>query len=182
MAAGCISRERMAAFLAGDFLPADEAVTATHLQTCTDCNALAQELSDDPHARALLADQQTRAEPPAVESSLIELKGRLTALAFYGDFPAAEQQMLATVTDGDTHPGDLAPRAVAAPRRLGKFEIVRELGSGGFGVVYLAKDTVLDRCVALKLPRSSLLADPDARRRFYHEAQTLARLDHPHII
>jgi serine/threonine protein kinase len=66
--------------------------------------------------------------------------------------------------------------------RLGKYTILEELGSGGFGTVYKAVDTTLDRVVALKVLHPQLLVDPDAVRRFQREAKTAASLDHPNIV
>jgi WD40 repeat protein len=72
--------------------------------------------------------------------------------------------------------------AVAAPAVLGRFEVIREIGRGGFGVVYLARDPLLGRDVALKVPRAEILITPEARRRFLREGRAAAGLDHPHII
>ncbi|HEV3136477.1 MAG TPA: serine/threonine-protein kinase, partial [Pirellulales bacterium] len=68
------------------------------------------------------------------------------------------------------------------PRQLGRFEIVRELGRGGHGVVLLAYDPVLGRNVALKVPRPEALPTFDALRRFAREAQAAARLKHPYVV
>lgn len=70
----------------------------------------------------------------------------------------------------------------ALPERIGRFEIVREVGRGGYGVVFLAIDPVLDREVALKVPRPEALVSPELRRRFLREAKAAASLDHPHIV
>ena len=68
------------------------------------------------------------------------------------------------------------------PKTLGRFEIVRELGSGGSGVVMLARDPMLGRFVALKIPRPETLFAKDLRRRFLREAQTASRLTHPNLV
>ena len=67
------------------------------------------------------------------------------------------------------------------PLEFGRFSIVRELGRGGFGIVFLAEDTMLGRLVALKVPRPEVLVTPEFRRRFLREAEAASRLDHPHI-
>jgi len=67
-------------------------------------------------------------------------------------------------------------------RRIGKYEIERELGRGGMGVVYLAKDSELGRPVALKMILSGSLADPEHQRRFHVEVRSAARLDHEGIV
>ena len=76
--------------------------------------------------------------------------------------------------------------AVAQPHELsGKFpnlEIVSLLGRGGMGAVYLARQTSLDRIVALKVLSSGLAEDPSFTERFAREAKTLAKLTHPNIV
>jgi len=68
------------------------------------------------------------------------------------------------------------------PRQFGRFSILGELGRGGFGVVYLAEDPLLDRRVALKVPRVEVLSGTDGWRRFLREARAASRLDHPNLI
>lgn len=76
----------------------------------------------------------------------------------------------------------MTSRPPEPPRRFGRFLLHNELGRGGFGVVYLATDTVLQRKVALKLPRPEIAFTPDFRRRFLREGEAASRLDHPHIV
>ena len=66
--------------------------------------------------------------------------------------------------------------------RLGRFRVVRELGRGGFGVVYLADDPTLGRQVAVKVPRWDRWEKPEYRGRFLQEARAAAALDHPNIV
>jgi eukaryotic-like serine/threonine-protein kinase len=68
------------------------------------------------------------------------------------------------------------------PQRLGRFEIRRMLGHGGFGVVLLAFDGTLSREVALKIPRPEFLLAHKMPSRFLREAQAAALLDHPGIV
>ena len=63
-----------------------------------------------------------------------------------------------------------------------KYEIIGELGSGGMGLVYHARDRVLDREVALKVLSSQLAANPDYVQRFLTEARAAASLNHPNIV
>ncbi|HSB53360.1 MAG TPA: serine/threonine-protein kinase, partial [Gemmatimonadales bacterium] len=64
----------------------------------------------------------------------------------------------------------------------GRYILERELGRGGMGIVFLARDVALDRPVAIKLLPPALAALADLRRRFLHEARTAARLSHPNIV
>ncbi len=65
--------------------------------------------------------------------------------------------------------------------RLGPYEVIAKLGEGGMGQVYRARDTKLDRDVALKILPESFASDPDRLMRFEREAKTLATLNHPNI-
>ena len=73
-------------------------------------------------------------------------------------------------------------RPEAMPEVLGRFRIIRELGRGGFGVVFLAEDPILDRLVALKVPRLEVLSHGAAWRQFRREALAASRLDHPNLV
>jgi serine/threonine protein kinase len=64
----------------------------------------------------------------------------------------------------------------------GQFHVERELGRGGMGVVYLAREEQLDRLVALKVLPPLLATQPDTRERFLREARTAARLAHPNVV
>jgi eukaryotic-like serine/threonine-protein kinase len=70
---------------------------------------------------------------------------------------------------------------LTAGMRLGPYEIVAQLGSGGMGEVYRARDSKLNRDVAIKVLPDQLARDPERRTRFEREARVLASLNHPHI-
>jgi serine/threonine protein kinase/Tfp pilus assembly protein PilF len=65
--------------------------------------------------------------------------------------------------------------------RLGAYEIVSPIGAGGMGEVYRARDTRLERTVAIKVLPADLSSDPDRRERFDREARAISSLNHPHI-
>lgn len=67
-------------------------------------------------------------------------------------------------------------------QRFGKYEVIEELGRGGMGVVYKARDPLIGRLVALKTLTADCAADPDLLRRFEREAQSAGRLQHPNIV
>ncbi len=75
-----------------------------------------------------------------------------------------------------------SPRAPSPPCRLGDFEILREIGRGGMGTVYEARQASLDRKVALKILPPEVSADPERLRRFGREARALAAIEHPNIV
>jgi Tol biopolymer transport system component len=71
--------------------------------------------------------------------------------------------------------------ALGAGARLGPYEILSVLGAGGMGEVYRARDTRLDRIVAIKVLAAHLAERPELRERFEREARTIGSLNHPHI-
>ncbi|HEV3254669.1 MAG TPA: protein kinase [Candidatus Acidoferrales bacterium] len=70
---------------------------------------------------------------------------------------------------------------LTAGTKLGPYEILAPLGAGGMGEVYRARDTRLDRTVAVKILSSHLSSDPTLRQRFDREAKAISSLNHPHI-
>ena len=68
------------------------------------------------------------------------------------------------------------------PPAIGPYRIIRRLGQGGFGRVYLARDADLDRSVAIKVPNPDRVAGPWEVESYLAEAGALAKLDHPHIV
>jgi eukaryotic-like serine/threonine-protein kinase len=81
-----------------------------------------------------------------------------------------------------------SPAAPAAPdtQRLGRYALEREIGRGAMGIVYLGRDTAINRMVAIKaIPLASEFSDAElveARARFFREAETAGRLNHPNIV
>src|SRR5438132_4815069 len=71
--------------------------------------------------------------------------------------------------------------ALTSGTRLGPYEILAPLGAGGMGEVYRAKDTRLDRTVAIKILPAHLSCDPVFKQRFEREAKAISSLNHPHI-
>ena len=72
--------------------------------------------------------------------------------------------------------------SVSVPRRVGRYEIVREIGRGATATVYLARQTDLDRQVALKELSGSHAADPSFFERFLRESRVAASLNHPNVV
>src|SRR5690349_12449818 len=70
---------------------------------------------------------------------------------------------------------------LAAGTTLGPYEIQSPLGAGGMGEVYRARDTRLERIVAIKILPPTVSGDPLHKQRFEREAKTISNLNHPHI-
>jgi len=107
------------------------------------------------------------------------------------DAPAAHQMVLALLEENDRLSGYLseppyqragtAEAGLAPGTRLGRYTIVDQVGSGGMGVVYRARDEKLERMVAIKMVSKGVLATEETRRHFRREAMALAKLNHPRI-
>jgi serine/threonine protein kinase/formylglycine-generating enzyme required for sulfatase activity len=87
--------------------------------------------------------------------------------------------------DGERVPDTVDPpesQRAPLPSHIGRYRVVRTLGEGGFGIVYLAHDEQLDRPVAIKVPHPSLISRPEDAEPYLTEARTVAGLDHPNIV
>jgi hypothetical protein len=103
--------------------------------------------------------------------------------------PAASPPPMDATTPGlRAAPSDRNAMAAAVPEteRLGRYQLEREIGRGAMGIVYLGRDTAINRMVAIKaIPLASEFSDAElveARSRFFREAETAGRLNHPNIV
>jgi eukaryotic-like serine/threonine-protein kinase len=71
---------------------------------------------------------------------------------------------------------------VTQPTKIGRYEVIERVGRGGMGAVYLGRDTVLEREVAIKVMSADFAADETSRPRFYREARAAAKLQHRNIV
>jgi len=106
----------------------------------------------------------------ALRLELESLLGYVPAAAAFLETPAARV--------ADDTPTD---QRVVSGRRLGPYTLSARLGAGGMGEVYRARDSRLNRDVAIKILPGHFTADPERRARFAREARLLATLNHPHI-
>src|SRR5271157_3106489 len=82
--------------------------------------------------------------------------------------------------EGAARPGEDATQKL--PEKIGRYPVIRLLGQGGFGRVYLAHDDDLKRPVAIKVPNSERVSRPEDVEAYLNEARILASLDHSHIV
>jgi serine/threonine protein kinase/formylglycine-generating enzyme required for sulfatase activity len=102
-------------------------------------------------------------------------------------FPGAEP---ATASHLGPEPGAPGPSGTDGPGKppqsdptaIGRYRIVRRLGQGGYGRVYLARDDDLDRHVAIKVPNSQRVSGPEDVEQYFREARAVAGLEHPRIV
>ncbi|CAN5609747.1 hypothetical protein BH11PLA2_BH11PLA2_06810 [soil metagenome] len=78
--------------------------------------------------------------------------------------------------------GDATALSDCEPVQLGRYKILRKLGSGGFGVVYLGFDEILARVIAIKVPRAERVGRPEQAEAYLAEARLVANLEHPAIV
>ncbi len=133
----------------------------------------AASLSDE--ARRPFLDEACRDDP--------ELRREVESLLAHHDVRQPIMETGAVVPPGALSPESepLSPESPPLTGHVGGYRILRKLGQGGMGTVYLAEDTKLHRSVALKflLPQSA--AGDEARTRLVHEARAAAALDHPNV-
>jgi serine/threonine protein kinase len=153
--------------------------------------------SVDPRVEQLLSEYSRRiaAGDPISPSDLISqnpavaeaLRSHFTAVdgeqadAASSDEAGASGTQYVRLTSQATIPPRTPRAAQPLPERFGRYKIVRSLGSGAMGDVYLADDSQLDRPVALKIPRFSDDHDDELIERFYREARAAATVRHPNL-
>ncbi|HET9765702.1 MAG TPA: protein kinase, partial [Thermoanaerobaculia bacterium] len=144
------------------------------------CAAFDRLADASPAARPALLDALGAGDPDLRR----EVEAMLDASGEAGAFLEAP---LAVAGSGDgsasaiTAPPPAAP-PLARPDRLGPYELGAFLGAGGMGQVYRARDTRLDREVAIKVLPQATADDPTALARFHREAKAVAALSHPNIV
>jgi serine/threonine protein kinase/Tol biopolymer transport system component len=137
---------------------------------------LAEAAELDPASRSEFLDEACRGDPE-LQAEVVSLLSSLEdASSRVLDSPAIEAVPELSPADSKT-----AFPSLASGKRLGPYQILELLGAGGMGEVYRAKDTRLNREVAIKILPQSLVRNPEALARFEREAQAIAALSHPNI-
>jgi len=96
--------------------------------------------------------------------------------------PTSPQPLFGTTAELTGTPTGSSRADTEHPQTIGRYRVERLVGSGGFGLVYLARDEQLHRPVAIKVPQEYIVARPGGAEVYAREARTVANLDHPHIV
>ena len=143
---------------------------------------LLDRLAEDQRAGRVPDPAATARDHPELADDLKDLwaVAQFAGLARQPGFDSATASTHTLPAPSDAPPTTTAPAAL--PREFGDFELLGELGRGGMGVVYKARQKSLNRIIALKMVREAHLATADDRARFRTEAEAAARLKHPNIV
>ena len=147
-----------------------------HLLGCARCAALAEARRDDD---VVVQAMRAQADRPIVSDDE-DVKRMIDRLA-RAPVPASREEDIPTLVEDRASPTSAGTTGSRPPYVPG-YEVLRELGHGGMGVVYLARQVRLNRLVALKMIRSGSNVEPELLHRFQIEAEIVARLQHPHIV
>jgi Leucine-rich repeat (LRR) protein len=177
----CRSPDDWQAVLSRPLPPAETEALARHLESCEACaEAVDASLSSSPLAAVLRSQAGIEPEPPNVlVQGLID---------HYRDLKSAAETATTAVLTPRTRPAGSAVPIFGPPGgpgelgRVGNYGVLKQLGAGGMGVVFLAEDTLLQRPVALKVMQPQMAADAAHRQRFLREARAAAAIEHDHIV
>ena len=171
----CPADADLRAFAVGALEALDLELIADHLSGCSPCSARLESFDGAP-------------------DELLASLGRLRGAAD-GSHEVVPEELIATArtafergsaprpTEIVVDPGrGIFENLADGPYRLGKFELLSELGVGSFGYVFRARDTELDRMVAIKLQRGTFPDKSAEKERFLREARSAAQLEHPAIV
>lgn len=155
----CPDRATLAAFVIGNLSAAAYQRVARHVEQCGACEQTLAALDDQ--SDSFLTQLRKRSSETTANDAVVprELLDAARSFRAESDVPPAEM-----------------------PRRLGKFELLEELGMGSFGQVFRARDTELNRIVAIKMLRAGRLASREEVDRFVREARSAAQLKHPGLV
>jgi len=169
IATHCPTAEQLQAFSLGRLSEHESDTFLDHIRDCKTCQSHLETVADDQDSLvAALRSPDDSAPYDAEPGCQTALAKALAALAL------ADAGEIGNEAAGNTEP--------PLPIRIGEYEIVRPLGRGGMGSVFLARHTKLGREVAVKLLAGHRLADPRMRQRFEAEMRAIGRLSHPNIV
>jgi tetratricopeptide (TPR) repeat protein len=173
----CPTQEELRLLLTEDLAGPDAAALEAHVESCAICQRTLEELTSGTAPKPEASSQLSS----VAEQTWVSKSGSEFLRQLEGTPPDAPTVHGFTGAEGSDH----LPRAATATLQLptvAGYSMVRELGRGGMGVVYLAWQTKLNRRVALKMILAGSHAGPEQLERFRLEAEVVARLQHPNIV
>jgi eukaryotic-like serine/threonine-protein kinase len=180
----CPPSSELKDLLAGRLAAGADAALSDHIEGCASCQRRLERMTD--LAGPDLTDPGGPASGGRLLRLLREMGPPLLGQPGNGSPDSSHTFLGASQFPGldppPSPPSASGERNRAGPERVGRYEVVRELGRGGMGVVFLANDPRLKRPVALKMILAAEYAGPEVRLRFQTEAEAVARLRHPNIV
>ncbi len=157
------TREQLSALLLGSLDPNEVETLLDHLETCVDCETTLQELEAS-ESDSFLEDLR---QPAPVDE--------------YADEPEL-RAALADVASLKEQSEPTGEATISALGTIDQYTLLEKLGEGGMGAVYKARQTMLDKIVAVKVLPKGRIEDESARTRFEREMKAVGRLEHPNIV
>jgi serine/threonine protein kinase/Leucine-rich repeat (LRR) protein len=179
----CPGREQLSGYVLGLLPEGAFEEIAEHVEQCPSCEATVLTLEGAPDTVISALRGPVPADPVFAERACQRAVEQIQALVVDSVVEARGVLETPMPPDSDVRLAFLTPAKSADEMgRLGSYRVLRKLGAGGMGIVFLAEDVQLKRQVALKILHPEVAARRGARERFLREAQAAATLEHEHIV
>jgi len=175
----CPESTELWAFAAGDLTDSRLEQLAKHVEHCESCGIIIDSLSQHSQSGLVAELRAIQHRPSALESRRKGHRCEVPESLVEAACEAVGSSMMPASFDSGKR---LANKLKEGPVRLGRFQLESELGVGAFGYVFKARDTQLDRIVAIKVHRAGMFATDEDAERFIREARSIAQLNHPGIV
>jgi formylglycine-generating enzyme required for sulfatase activity/serine/threonine protein kinase len=185
----CPPESMLSDFGLGKLDAANAETVSQHLETCDDCRQRVANLSGDSFVNRLRGLPDDAGRPGRIEHTFIagESASNVGGHTPWGDLPRSSKGKDGlgrppSEKDGLGRPPHEVPSAPPELANHPDYELIKELGRGGMGVVYLAKNRMMDRLEVLKVVSKALLDKPGSLERFQQEIRSAAKLLHTNIV